>query len=136
MDEVTRQLLERLRSRPYHELDENEQAALEALSKEEDSYLAQPATPEDAIKTGDRSRVPQVAKPACPDCSSELIDRQSTFNGLVSTCTECGRRWKGGLPISPGGAPVPTKGPFARPGGSAAEPPMERNYYRNPKKVM
>tara|TARA_Y100000310_G_scaffold193048_1_gene193009 strand:+ start:888 stop:1301 length:414 start_codon:yes stop_codon:yes gene_type:complete len=137
MDEVTRQLLERLRSRPYHELDENERDALEALSKEENDYLSQPATPEDAIKTGDRASQQAAASrlPGCPKCGSNLIDRQRTYAKLVSTCTQCGRRWDGGLPVAPA-ATLPTKGPFSKPSGASAEPPLARNYFRNPKKVM
>jgi hypothetical protein len=137
MDEVTQQLLERLRAKPYHELDENEREALDALAKEESNYLSEPATPDDAIKTGDRAgqQLQQLSKMACcPKCGSDLIDRQRTYAKLTSTCTQCRFRWDGGLPVAPP-ATLPTKGPFARPGGSAVEPPLERTYYRNPKKV-
>ena len=135
MDDVSQKLLDSLRARPFHDLDEDEQATLELLEQEEAEYLANPATPEDAAKVGDKRKSRTKALPSCPKCGSEKMDRRRTYAKFICVCKDCGNRYTAAMPAPAGPLPPPSVGPYAPAGGVTPERPTGQSYFRNPKKT-
>ena len=139
MDEVSRDLLHKLRSRPQEDLDDDELETLLYLEDVEDDDRGRAASVHELSRVG-RSERGSAQIPHCPECLGRDFKGRTTARGIINTCKnpECGHRWKGGgiLPFfAPGSGPrVPKQGPYIDTSGGAP-PGNPKLYFRDPRKA-